>query len=466
MPNSDGMMRLCLFWHPPGSHPAGWRMPDAVPGTDSRFDIFVRIVQLAEQAKIDAIFFADTATVQTVDLIARGDPNAGEMQRGAAGLEPTTLLPALAAVTSHIGLIATATTTYNEPYHIARRFATLDRISGGRGGWNLVTSQSESEAQNFGRDVHLEHDARYDRADEFFDVVAGLWESWEDGAVVEDKATARYFDHTKVHVLDHHGKHFQVRGPLNVQRSPQGRPIVVQAGASGPGKALAARIADCVFSAQSTLPSAKAFYEEVKAAAADFGRQADDLKVMPGFIPILGRTEAEAEDLGEELRSRITDHQALRSMHRIAGGLDLKQFPLDGPLPDLPPSNGAQGRQKLLIDMARRENLTLLQAGRRFVEGQAHRVVWGTPATVADSMQEWFEAGACDGYCVMPPYYPRGVEDVCHLLVPELQRRGLFRTEYEGRTLRENLGLPMPTSPYGTRAAPNQSLETGLQEVR
>jgi FMN-dependent oxidoreductase (nitrilotriacetate monooxygenase family) len=294
----------------------------------------------------------------------------------------------------------------------------------------------------------MEHDDRYARAEEFFDVVAGLWDSWEDGAMVEEKSTARYFDATRVHLLNHRGKHFSVRGPLNVLRSPQGRPVIVQAGASGPGMALAARAADCVFGAQSTKGGAKAFYDELRALAVTFGRAADDVKIMPGLIPIIGRTQAEAEALRDEMRSLITDHQALRSMHRVSGGLDLRQFPLDGPLPDLPISNGAQARQKLLIDMARRENLTLIQAGRRFVEGQAHLILCGTASAIADEMESWFKSDACDGFCLMPAYFPRGVEDICNLLIPELQHRGVFRTEYEGATLRENLGLKKPENRF------------------
>jgi FMN-dependent oxidoreductase (nitrilotriacetate monooxygenase family) len=358
------------------------------------------------------------------------------------------LLPALAAATKRIGLIATATTTYNEPYHIARRFATIDQISGGRGGWNLVTSQTEAEAQNFGHDRHMEHDARYQRAEEFFDVVAGLWDSWASDAGIYDKATAQCFDPTKVRILNHTGKHFRVRGPLNVPRSPQGRPIVVQAGASGPGKALAARVADCIFTAQSKLADSKAFYEEIKSRAVQFGRRPDQIRIMPGIVPILGRTDEEALELRSALLSNITDDQAIRSMHRVAGGLDLRQFPADGPFPELPLSNGAQGRQKLLIEIARRENLTLIQAGRRFAEGQAHHVICGSAKTIADLMQTWFEQGACDGFALMPSYFPRGPRDIAEGLVPELQRRGLFRTEYEGRTLRENLGLSQPRSQF------------------
>jgi N-acetyl-S-(2-succino)cysteine monooxygenase len=446
--NNNGKMRLCVFWFPPGSHPGGWRMPDAVATSESSFEVSLEVARIAEAAKIDAIFFADAAAVQPVDLIAKGDPKAGLVHRGAAGLEPMSLLPALAVATKRIGLIATATTTYNEPYHIARRFATIDQISGGRGGWNLVTSQTEAEAQNFGHDSHMEHDARYERAEEFFDVVAGLWDSWASGAFIYDKTTAQCFDPAKVKILNHSGEHFKVRGPLNVLRSPQGRPIVVQAGASGPGKTLAARVADCVFTAQSKLADGKAFYDEVKSKAAEFGRSPDQIKIMPGIVPIIGRTDEEAHELRSALLSNITDDLAMRSMYRVAGGLDLRQFPLDGPFPELPLSNGAQGRQKLLIEMARRENLTLIQAGRRFAEGQAHHIVCGSPKTIADLMQTWFEEGSCDGFALMPSYFPRGVRDIAESLIPELQRRGLFRTEYEGQTLRDNLGLAQPKSQF------------------
>lgn len=450
MAQSDGKMRLCLFWFTPGSHPGGWRMPNAKRGAGLRFSDLVDIARRAEDGKLDAIFFADALTVPTVDLIEAGARNAGQMQRHAAGLEPTTLLPALATATRRLGLIATATTTYNEPYHIARRFASIDHISDGRAGWNLVTSQTESEAQNFGFDEHLAHDDRYDRASEFFDVVTGLWDSWDDGELSEDKDTAEYFDASRVHVLNHVGKHFRVRGPLNVVRAPQGRPVIVQAGASGPGKALAARIADCVFTAQSDIDEAKAFHDELKSMVAANGRDPDQVRIMPGLMPIIGETDEDAERIADELRAGITDDAALRSLHRISGGLDLREFPLDGPLPELPETNGAQARQKMLIDMARKHDLTLIQAARRFAEGQAHLVITGSAATIADRMEEWFRAGACDGFNLMPTYFPDGLDDIIDRLVPELQSRGLFRTEYEGATLRENLGLEQPQSRYAT----------------
>lgn len=444
MANGDGKMRLAAFWFPPGGHGGGWRMPEAIKGSEYTFDHFVDIARLTEKGCIDAIFFADTAAISSTDFIQRRDPAAESLTR-VCGLEPMTMLPALAMATSNIGVVATGTTTYNEPYHIARRFATLDQISGGRGGWNLVTSQNHAEAQNFGRDKHMVHADRYERAAEFYDVVRGLWDSWDDDGIVEDKDKARYFDIDKVQLLNHQGPHFRVRGPLNVPRSPQGRPVVFQAGSSGPGRDLAARTADCVFTAQMDKAQAKEFYDDVKARLPAHGRHPDDLKVLPGIVPILGRTEEEAKAHHARLRSLITEEQAVRAVARLTAGVDLTKYDIHGPLPDLPPNtDGALARQKMMIDLARRDNLSILQIGQIFAESQLHQIVCGTAETVADRMEEWFSAGICDGFCIIYPYYRKGVEDVVELLVPELQRRGLFRTEYEGRTLRENLGLSKP----------------------
>jgi FMN-dependent oxidoreductase (nitrilotriacetate monooxygenase family) len=436
-------MKLAMMWFAPGSHGAGWRMPGAARSTVTNFDTYVEVARKCEEAKLDALFFADGNAIQPTPLIEKRDKAAEKFYR-AAIIEAMSVIPALAAVTSKLGLIATGTTTYNEPYTIARRFATIDLISKGRAGWNLVTSQHENEAQNFGFEKHMEHDERYVRAEEFFDVVTGLWNSWDTDALLQDKENARYFDVEKVHVLNHKGKYFNVKGPLNVPRSPQGRPIIVQAGSSGPGRNLAARIADLVFSANSTIEESKAFTDDLKARAVACGRSADAIKLMPGFMPIIGRTEAEAKEHYLQLQSLITDEQALIAISRFAGGVDLSQYPLDGPLPELPTVNGAQTRQQIMIETARRENLSIRQIGRRFAESLGHNLVWGTPAQVADIMEEWFSQGACDGFCILPPYFPRGVDDFTGLVVPELQRRGLFRTEYEGRTLRENLGLPAP----------------------
>jgi FMN-dependent oxidoreductase (nitrilotriacetate monooxygenase family) len=422
-------------------------MPEAIKGTETTFEIYRDVTLRAERAKMDAMFFADTACVPTVDLIEKGDPTAGMFPQ-IRNIEPMSLLPALAAVTKNIGLIATGTTTYNDPYTIARRFSALDQISGGRGGWNVVTSQFAAEAQNFGFDSHMEHDERYKRAGEFFDVTVGLWDGWTADAVMEDKEAAMYFDTSKVRVLNHKGEYFKVRGPLNQARSPQGRPIIAQAGASGPGRKLAARIGDLVFSAQSELAEAKIFYDDIKSLAGSFGRSPQDLKVLPGIMPIIGKTESEAKEHYLRLQSLITDDQALRALHRLSGGLDLAKYPLDGPLPELPRTNDAQARQQRLIDIAKRDNLSIRQVGRLFAESRSHHLVWGTPEKIADDMQHWFETVACDGFCIIFPYYPRGVTDFLETVVPELQRRGVFRTEYRGKTLRENLGLRMPHSQF------------------
>jgi len=340
--------------------------------------------------------------------------------------------------------VATGTTSYNEPFHIARRFLSIDHLSHGRAGWNLVTSQNEDEAQNFGHDQHLDHALRYERASEFHDVVVGLWESWDADAIIRDKASGRYFDPAKLHVLNHVGKHFRVRGPLNVARSPQGRPVVAQAGSSEPGKELAARTADVTFTAQTSITEAQAFYADVKARAARYGRSPDDIRILPGLNYTLGRTEAEAREKYETLLSMMTDEVAMPSIMRLAGGLDLRQFPLDGPLPDLPQSNAAHARQKMLVELARRENLSIRQLARRYATSNGHNVFVGTPKAMADLMEEWLGSRAADGFVLLSPYYPTPLQDFVELVVPELQRRGIYRTAYEGRTLRENLGLRSP----------------------
>ena len=366
-------------------------------------------------------------------------------------LEPLTMLAALATVTRHIGLVSTATTTYNDPYSIARKFATIDHISKGRAGWNLVTSQNEDEAQNFGRDSHVDHADRYARAEEFHDVVRGLWDSWEDDAIIRDRATGRYSDPAKLHTLHHKGAHFSVRGPLNVARSPQGHPIVAQAGSSEPGRALAARTADVVFTAQVDIGEARAFYADVKGRMAAHGRHPDELKIMPGIRFVLGATDAEARARYDMMANEVSDDGALMAIQRLAGGLDLRNFPLDGPLPELPPSNAARARQRMMIELARREQLSIRQLARRFTFSLGHLVFVGTAPALADLMETWFRAGAADGFTMLSPYYPAPLEDFVAGVIPELQRRGLFRTAYEGTTLREHLGLPRPANALAAR---------------
>lgn len=431
-------MRLGAFLMATGHHVAAWRHPRAQADAGVSLRHYAEIVRTAERAKFDMMFLADSAAVWD------GSPEALSRMARADHFEPLTLLSALAALTERIGLVATVTTTYNEPYHVARKFASLDLLSGGRSGWNLVTSANAAEAYNFGLDRHVLHADRYDRAREFAEVVTGLWDSWEDDAFLRDKDAGRYFDPAKLHVLDHRGKHFRVRGPLNVARSPQGRPVLVQAGSSDTGKDLAAETAEVVFTAHQTLGDAQAFYADLKGRMARHGRDPDHLKVMPGIFPVVGRTEAEAEAKFEEVQALIHPDVGLSQLAGMLGGADLRGLDVDGPLPELPESNGGKSRQALLVDLARREGLTIRQLYLRTAGARGHKQVRGTPAQIADHMQEWFEGGAADGFNVMPPYLPGGLDDFVELVLPELRRRGLFRTEYEGRTLRENLGLPWP----------------------
>lgn len=444
-------LHLGGFFSTPGNHLAGWRHPDAVPTADMDFRMYAHITRVVEAAKFDTIFFQDTAAVNGSRALARGDLTRTRLSR-IVKLEPTTLLCSLAALTTHIGLIATATTTYNEPYNIARRFASIDHLSGGRAGWNLVTSQIEDEAQNFGYAKHVDHAERYARATEFYEVVVGLWDSWEADALLRDKATGIYMDRNKVHFLEHIGEHFKVRGPLNVSRTPQGRPVVAQAGSSEAGRELAARTADVVFTAQTQLDDARAFYADVKGRAARYGRTPDDIVIMPGITPVLGATESEARGRYDQLQELLPDEIALQSLSHISGGLNLSKFSLDGPLPDLPPSNAAKARQALVMRTARENNMTLRQIARHTSAAMGHRVLVGTASYIADELETWLNAGAADGFNVICNHYPRPLEDFCQLVVPELQRRGVFRTEYTGITLRDHMGLRVPPNRYSTRA--------------
>ncbi|SAL69819.1 monooxygenase [Caballeronia terrestris] len=439
-------MHLGAFLMETGHHIAAWRHPDAEADGGLNFPHYARLAQIAEQAKFDAIFFADGVSVRDNHL-----PSLSRTAR-ADHFEPLTLLSALSVVTRNIGLVATVSTTFNEPYNLARKFASLDHLSGGRSGWNLVTSSTESEAQNFNFEQHPDHAVRYERAREFYDVVAGLWDSWEDDAFLRDKESGVYFDPAKLHVLNHRGKHFKVRGPLNVARSPQGWPVVVQAGASEAGKELAAQTAEVVFVAHQTLDEAQAFYRDVKGRLARYGRQPDHLKIMPGIFPVIGRTEAEAREKFEALQDLIHPTVGLSLLSNMSGGVDLSQYPVDGPLPDLPETNGGKSRQRLLFDLAKRENLTIRDLYLRIAGARGHQQVVGTPESIADQLQQWFEEGAADGFNIMSPWLPGGLVEFADLVVPELQRRGLFRTEYEGSTLRANLGLPRPANRYALEA--------------
>ncbi len=437
MSTTARQMKLGAFLMATGHHVAAWRHPDVPADAGLDFKHYRHVARVAEAAKFDALFVADSVAAATGDIASR-------MARS-DHFEPLTLLSALSAVTEHIGLIATATTTYNEPYHVARKFASLDHLSGGRAGWNLVTSDAAAEAQNFGRAEHVGHAERYSRAREFHQVVTGLWDSWADDAFTRDKASGEYYDPGRLHVLNHQGEHFSVKGPLNVARSPQGQPVVVQAGSSEVGRDLAAQTAEVVFTAQTSLASAQAFYADLKDRLSAYGRTVDSLKIMPGVFIVVAETEALAKAKFESFQELVEPRVGVALLGRMLGNFDLSGYPLDGPLPELPlTDSGQRSRQKLLTELADQENLTLAQLGRRIAGGRGHYSLIGTPEQIADELQRWFEQGAADGFNVLVPHLPGGLEDVARLLVPELQRRGLFRTEYEGTTLRENLGLQRP----------------------
>ncbi|WP_349630229.1 LLM class flavin-dependent oxidoreductase [Acidovorax sp. CCYZU-2555] len=434
-------IKLGAFLMQTGHHIAAWRHPDAQEDAGINFRHYVQLAQKAEAAKFDAVFLADSVAVRSENIDALTRTARSEH------FEPLTLLSALAAVTDRIGLIATASTSYHEPYNLARKFASLDQISGGRAGWNLVTSATNAEAQNFNRSAQFAHADRYQRAAEFHDVVTGLWDSWEDDAFVRDKHSGTYFDADKLHPLHHKGAHFQVRGPLNVARSPQGRPVVVQAGASDDGRELAARTAEVIFVAHQTFAEAQSFYADIKERVQHHGRHPDDVKIMPGIFPIVGRTQEEAEAKFEQLQSLIDPVVGVSLLAGLSGGLDLSAYPVDGPLPGLPPTEGPQSRQRLLIDLARRDGLTIRQLYLKIAGARGHQQVVGTPQSIADQLQQWFEEGGADGFNIMSPWLPGGLDDFIELVLPELRRRGLFRTDYEGRTLREHLGLARPRHP-------------------
>ncbi|PZW37696.1 FMN-dependent oxidoreductase (nitrilotriacetate monooxygenase family) [Humitalea rosea] len=435
-------MKLGMSMRGLGYHAAAWRHPGVPADGTLRFEHYVRNAQTAERGLFDMIFFADGIGIREKD-----EPR-GSLERSGyeiVEMEPMTLLPALAALTSRIGLVTTASTTYNEPYHIARKFATLDLISGGRAGWNIVTSWSDAEARNFNRAKHLDYDTRYERAVEFVEVVTGLWDSWEPDAFVYDKAHSVFYNPGKMHLLEHRGVHFQVLGPLNVASMPQGRPILVQAGASEPGREIAARSADVVYAAQDTIAAARAYYGDVKGRMAKYGRERDDLKIMPALRPVVGRTRAEAQAKFDELQALVDPLVGLARVYNELG--DLSGFPLDGPVPE--PQIEAQVRSGVARIMARvrANNWTIRELCQQQV-GAGGFCVIGTATDIADVMEDWIDTGAADGFNITPTHLPAGCEDFVELVTPELQRRGRLRTAYEGATLRENLGLKPHVNRY------------------
>jgi FMN-dependent oxidoreductase (nitrilotriacetate monooxygenase family) len=432
-------LHLNLFIHGRGHHEASWRHPRSTGEALTDIGYFQKLATTAERGKFDSMFLADHLTLST------------ELEhRAAAGLEPITTLAALAGATSRLGLIATASATFTEPFNLARQFASVDHISGGRAGWNIVTSWSKGVERNFGHDEPIPHDERYVRAHEYLEVVTALWDSWADDAVVDDPSTGVYVDRSKIREIDHRGTFQQVRGPLNLPRSPQGHPVLVQAGSSGPGRDFAARFAEAVFTAHMHVGTAREFYTDLKARVRGRGRDEQSLLVLPGISPILGSTEAEAEQLRAELQELSLSSVGLAHLSARFGGADLSHLDLEqrlttDDLPDPGGVQGAQSRAQLIADFVRAEKPTLRELLEKLAGARGHFVVVGSPEKIADIMEEWFTGGAADGFNVMPPLLPASLDDFVEYVVPLLQRRGLFRREYTGTTLRDHYGLARPT---------------------
>jgi FMN-dependent oxidoreductase (nitrilotriacetate monooxygenase family) len=433
-------LHLNAFLMSTGHHEASWRLAESDPYANTDVAHYQRLAQIAERGKLDSVFFADSPVLFS---------DVGRRPSGA--LEPTVLLTAIAAVTTHIGLIATASTTYNDPYNLARRFASVDHVSNGRAGWNVVTTAGPDAARNFGLDDQPSHAARYERAAEFLEVAQKLWDSWDDDAALADKESGVWGDNTKVRTIDHIGQHFRVRGPLNVPRSPQGHPLIVQAGSSEDGRSFAAQYAEAVFTAQQTRPDAQQFYADMKRRAAAVGRDPSGMKILPGIVPVIGSTEAEATRLERELDDLIKpEHARLQLAKTLRVSPD--DLALDAQLPDALPDEdeieGAKSRYTLIVNLARRERLTVRQLIGRLGGGRGHRTFSGTPEQVVEAIVDWFDHGAADGFNIMPAALPSGLEVFVDQVVPLLVKRGLFRAEYDGVTLRDHYGLSRPVSRY------------------
>jgi FMN-dependent oxidoreductase (nitrilotriacetate monooxygenase family) len=440
MPDTTRRMHLNLFIQGIGHHEAAWRHPGTDPQDMLDIGYYQRLAQQAEAAKLDAIFIADALAINA--HVEHGPFN--------NFFEPFTLLAAIAAVTTHIGVIGTASTTYDEPYDVARKLASLDRVSRGRAGWNIVTSGNEKAAQNFGLEAHPEHSRRYARATEFVEVTRKLWDSWEPGALIADRASGRFTDRARIHDIDHAGEFFRVKGPLDFPGPVQGHPVLVQAGSSTDGREFAGRFAEAIYTAQNNLADAQEFYADVKGRMARHGRTPDQLCILPGLAPIIGRTHAEAKAREQELNDYIVPQYGLQQLSTNLN-IDLFSYPLDGPLPEVPPIesiNGGKSRYQVFVDMARRGNLTIRQLIHQIAFGRGHDTFAGTPAEIADHMEEWFTGGACDGFNLLPPNLPGDFTAFVELVLPELRRRGLFREDYAGSTLRAHFGLRRPVNRY------------------
>ena len=446
-------IKLGAFLPGGGQHVASWRHPDQPADGATSFEFHKQLALTAERGLFDAYFLADGLTVSF-----GGGTEGGNAKVSA--FEPVTLFSALAPLTTHLGFIATASTTYEEPYNLARKFASLDLISHGRAGWNVVTSATEAAAHNFNLDQQHSHAFRYRRATEHVELVRKLWESFEDDVFIRDKETGKFFDPEKLHYTDHIGEHFKVRGPLNVSRSPQGHPVIVQAGQSEDGRGLAAATAEVIFTAHQRLSTAQEFYRDIKSRAKGVGRDPGHVLIMPGVSPFVGRTEEEARAKYDKLTSLILEEDGVALLNALTGGtLDLRGYDLDGPLPPAPPTEGMKSRQALIRTIADENQFTIRQLYQWVASARGHFTIVGTPVQIVDTLQEWFENEAADGFNILPPWLPTGLTDFVDLVIPELQRRGLFRTAYEGTTLRENLGLLFPVNRWTHAAARVEAAE-------
>jgi alkanesulfonate monooxygenase len=433
-------LRLGAFMRPVSLHHGAWRYPGSFPDANFNLRHMKRFIQTLERGRFDAFFMADHLAVTNIPMAALRRSHTG------TSFEPFTLLSALSSVTEHVGLVATASTTYDAPYHVARRFASLDHISGGRAGWNIVTTSNPDAALNFGLAEQPDHGGRYERAREFYDVVTGLWDSWADDAFLHDVESGLYFDPERLHVLNHQGPSFSVRGPLNIARPIQGWPVIFQAGASEAGRQLAAETADVIFGSGATLEGAKRFYADIQERLRAAGRAAGSLKILPGALIVVGATVAEAQAKRAHLDSLVHFDTCIPALSR-ALGYDASKFDPDAPLPPVPPTNDSQTSRQFVIDLATSEHLTVRQLAQR-IGSYASLSFVGTAQTIADQMELWLNEYAADGFNVIFPFVPAGIDDFVDQVVPELQRRNLFRTEYEGSTLRENLGLARPANRF------------------
>ncbi|MBD2465183.1 LLM class flavin-dependent oxidoreductase [Oscillatoria sp. FACHB-1407] len=437
-------LKLGAFMRPVSIHTAAWRYPGAIPDANFNLPALKQFIQKLEQGKFDAFFMADHLAVLNMPIAAL------KRSHTVTSFEPFTLLSALATVTEHIGLIATASTTYEAPYHVARRFASLDHISGGRAGWNIVTTYNPDAALNFGLEEEIEHGERYKRAREFYDVVTGLWDSFADDAFVRDVDAGIYFDPARMHVLNHKGPYFSVRGPLNIARPIQGYPVIVQAGASEAGRQLAAETAEVVFAGIGSLETGKALFADIKSRARAIGRDPNSIKILPGALVVVGETVEAAQAKLAHLNSLIHYDSGINSLN-LALGYDVSSFDPDGPLPEIPETNGSHTGRDRVIALARSENLTIRQLAQR-VASYGGLIFVGTPQAIADEMEQWLTEDGSDGFNIMFPFLPEGLNDFVDQVIPELQQRGIFRKEYEGKTLRENLGLARPANRFFTTA--------------